>query len=93
MTQNTVTQLLPAVGALVAVRMEDLTIHCRVLDVKRSWDRIRLQVQPLAGDGLQWVDLSRVVSRLDSPDCTCGEGNGAGLGHSHDCARYGLEVL
>ena len=64
MTQNTVTQLLPAIGALVAVRMEDLTIHCRVLDVKRSWDRIRLQVQPLAGSGSQWVDISRITARL-----------------------------
>ena len=66
MTQNTVTQLLPAVGALVAVRMEELTIHCRVLDVKRSWDRIRLQVQPLTGSGSQWVDISRITARLDS---------------------------
>jgi len=65
-TQNTVTQLLPAVGALVAVRMEELTIHCRVLDVKRSWDRIRLQVQPLTGSGSQWVDISRITARLDS---------------------------
>ena len=66
MTRNTVNQLLPAIGALVAVRMEDLTINCRVLDAKRSWDRVRLQVEPLTGSGSQWIDLSRVSARLDS---------------------------
>ena len=65
MTQNTVTQLLPAVGALVAVRMEDMVINCRVTDAKSAWGQVRLQVEPLAGSGSQWVDISRITARLD----------------------------
>ena len=64
--QQTVTQLLPAVGALVAVRMEDMVINCRVTDAKSAWGQVRLQVEPLAGSGSQWVDISRITARLDS---------------------------
>ena len=65
MRQKTVTQLLPAVGALVAVRMEDMVINCRVTDAKSAWGQVRLQVEPLAGSGSQWVDISRITARLD----------------------------
>ena len=76
MTQNTVTQLLPAVGALVAVRMEDMVINCRVTDAKSAWGQVRLQVEPLAGSGSQWVDISRVTARLESAEALTGGANG-----------------
>ena len=62
--QKTVTQLLPAVGALVAVRMEDMVINCRVLDAESAWGQV--QVGPLSGSGSQWVDISRITARLDT---------------------------
>jgi hypothetical protein len=62
---QTATELIPAVGALVSVRFESVTVACRVTDAKRSWNVIRLQVEPLQGSGSQWVELPRIVERLD----------------------------
>ena len=74
MRQKTVTQLLPAVGALVAVRSEDLIINCRVLDAESAWGQVR--VEPLSGSGSQWVDISRVTARLESAEALTGGANG-----------------
>lgn len=52
--------MLPAVGAWVQVRFESLWIECEVIDVKNSWGKARLWIKPLAGEGCQWVELSRV---------------------------------
>lgn len=52
--------MLPAVGAWVQVRFESLWIECEVVDVKNSWGKARLWVKPLAGEGCQWVELSRI---------------------------------
>ena len=60
-TQQTVRELTPALGATVLVRFEDLTIECNVADVKNSWGKVRLLVEPLAGKGQQWVELGRLV--------------------------------
>jgi hypothetical protein len=59
----TVTEMLPAVGALVQLRAGsggELWIDCTVVDVKNSWGKNRLLVRPLAGDGQVWVELSSV---------------------------------
>jgi len=45
--------------------MEDMVINCRVTDAKSAWGQVRLQVEPLAGSGSQWVDISRITARLD----------------------------
>lgn len=49
----------PALGAWVQVRCEDLWIECEVKDIKNAYGRVRVLVQPLAGEGTQWVELSR----------------------------------
>jgi hypothetical protein len=59
--RNTVTELIPAVGAAVDVRFEGLTVTCAVLDAKNSWGKVRLLVAPLAGAGDQWIELGRLV--------------------------------
>ena len=89
-TPSTATELIPAVGTLVSVRFESVTVACRVTDAKKSWDKVRLEVTPLQGSGSQWVELPRVIGRLDvdSHACTCGEGNAPGLAHCVGCARY-----
>ena len=48
-------------GAEVLVRFEDLHIACRVRDSKMAYGRPRLLVEPLAGVGQQWIELSRLV--------------------------------
>jgi len=58
----TATQMYPCVGAEVMVRFEGLVFACKVVDVKTAWSKVRLQVQPVQGNGLQWVELGRVES-------------------------------
>jgi hypothetical protein len=67
-TQRTVRQLTPAVGASVRVRFEDLTIECKVMDAKNSYGKVRLLVQPVAGTGLQWIELGRLVAAESAQD-------------------------
>ena len=57
---NTATQMIIAVGSLVAVRLEGLEVHCKVVDVKNAYGRERLLVQPVAGEGRIWVEMSRI---------------------------------
>jgi hypothetical protein len=70
-TPSTATELIPAVGTLVSVRFESVTVACRVLDAKKSWDKVRLEVTPLQGSGSQWVELPRIAGRLDVDSGAC----------------------
>ncbi len=56
----TAREMIPAIGAVVLVRCEDLQVRCTVQDVKSSYGRSRLLVTPIAGTGAQWVELARV---------------------------------
>jgi hypothetical protein len=60
--RNTVNDLTPAVGARVLVRFEPLTIACVVMDAKNTWNKVRLLVVPVAGEGSQWIELGRLVA-------------------------------
>lgn len=48
------------IGKTVTVRLESLAVACKVLDVKQAYGNWRLLVEPVAGSGQQWVDVSRV---------------------------------
>lgn len=56
----TATEMMPAVGTIVLVACEQMNVACHVVDVKTSWGKRRLQVLPVAGNGTQWVELTRV---------------------------------
>lgn len=58
----TAREMVPAIGAevLIAVGVGDIACACKVMDVKTSWNQVRLLVQPLAGSGEAWVDSSRL---------------------------------
>jgi hypothetical protein len=56
----TALQMIPAIGQTVAVRFEDLTVTCKVVDVKYAYGRPLLDIEPVAGDGRQWVTVERV---------------------------------
>jgi hypothetical protein len=63
----TANEMAPAVGAIVVLRCESLTVNCRVADVKMAYGRPRLLVRPCMGEGEQWVELSRVVRLFGVP--------------------------
>ena len=63
---NTATQMIVAVGAIVAIRCESLEVSCIVVDVKNAYGRERMLVKPVAGDGSQWVEMSRVIRVVTS---------------------------
>ena len=53
--------MLPAIGTTILMRTEELKIAVIVTDVKSVYGKTRLQVRPVAGEGSQWIELSRVV--------------------------------
>ena len=54
---HTCSTLSPAIGPWVEVRFESL-----------CWGKVRLWVKPLAADGCQWVELSRIrVRGVEAP--------------------------
>ena len=67
----TCNEMIPAVGATVMVAFESIHVTCTVRDVKMSYGRPRLKVQPVNGSGEQWVDLARVrpADRVEMREC------------------------
>jgi hypothetical protein len=58
---TTAREMIPALGAHVFVRFQDLTFECWVKDVKNSYGKPRLLIVPVTGSGEQWVELGRVT--------------------------------
>ena len=58
---HTAKQMQPAIGQIIEVGFESISIHCKVLDVKSAWGKIRLLIKPFSGNGEQWIELSRVI--------------------------------
>lgn len=58
-----VAELSQFVGREGTLRMENLFIHVRVVDARKSYGKIQLQIQPVdtCGVGTQWVDAGRVI--------------------------------
>lgn len=62
MTQrHTVRELAPAIGARVHVRFESILVACTVRDAKSAWGKVRLLIEPVSGDGFQWIELERLA--------------------------------
>ena len=83
MATATCTAMMPAIGASVIVRFEQLHIGCTVKDVKNSYGQPRLLVVPLTGTGEQWVEMGRVINPSRSNvkfDCCPGQAF-----HSSNC--------
>jgi hypothetical protein len=58
----TAQEMYPACGHTVMVRFGDIDVECRILDVKQSWGKPRFLVTPMAGQGDQWVELTRMTA-------------------------------
>jgi len=50
----------PAIGQRVSVNFESVRVTCYVRNVKSSYGRLRLEVEPEMGSGKQWVEMSRL---------------------------------
>jgi hypothetical protein len=57
----------PAIGAEVSVSFESVRVLCRITDAKSAYGRARFLVAPLAGNGSQWVELSRIQVSNSEP--------------------------
>ena len=62
----TVNQMMMAIGKETMVRMEGLSIRCRIVDAKQAYGKVRLLVEPAAGMGCQWIEMSRISVLYES---------------------------
>lgn len=58
---TTAMEMTAVIGARVRVMFESLEIECSITDVKRVYGRVRYQVEPVSGNGRQWVEETRVL--------------------------------
>lgn len=56
----TAKQMSIAIGARVEYLAGDLSFACIVTDAKSSYGTARVQIKPVTGSGLMWVNLSSV---------------------------------
>ena len=63
---HTAAKMAVAIGQTVQVRVEAWTIPMKVIDAKSAWGNIRVEVEPLDGQGRAWIELSRIVIPSDS---------------------------
>lgn len=62
----TVRELEHLIGRLIVVRAAEFAVPCVVLDVKRSYGRIRYRVAARGGvTGEVWVQDDRIISGLE----------------------------
>ena len=48
-------------GQEIDVRCDGLTVACLIQDVKQAYGKMRFQVTPVNGDGLIWIEDSRIM--------------------------------
>ena len=63
---HTAAKMVIAIGQIVQVRVESWTIPMRVVDAKSAWGNIRIEVEPINGEGRAWIELSRIVTPVNS---------------------------
>ena len=56
----TAKEMIPTIDQDVLVNFDQIDVACIVRDVKSSYGRVRLLVEPVAGSGRQWVETSRL---------------------------------
>ena len=58
----TAREMVPALGSrvLISSGIGEIEIMVSVIDVKTSWNQVRLLVSPVSGSGSAWVELSRL---------------------------------
>ena len=56
----TVAQLASLIDSSVMVRFGEMLFSCKVINSKMSYGHVRLQVRPISGSGLQWIQIDRL---------------------------------
>ena len=54
----TVGDLAPAIGQEVSLKLDDMLVAVKVLDVRTVWKRIDCLITPVSGLGEKWVSVS-----------------------------------
>jgi hypothetical protein len=49
---------LGVVGKLAEIEIGGLVVTCRVLDTRKVFGRIEVQISPVQGKGEKWVDIA-----------------------------------
>ena len=62
---HTANKMIVAVGQIVNVRVESWTVPMRVRDAKSAWGNVRVEVEPVHGEGRAWIEMSRIVIPSD----------------------------
>jgi hypothetical protein len=58
---ETAASMIVLVGRSAMVRFEKVSVQCNIIDSRYQWGRTDLLVEPVGGDGQQWVEKSRVI--------------------------------
>jgi hypothetical protein len=66
----TAREMMPAIGQRVIARFESLLIVVSVKDERFVWGKPQVQITPLHGTGLQWVELGRISSLESRGPCS-----------------------
>lgn len=57
---NTAVAMQPYIGQAVSVEFDKVHVHCLIVDLRTVWGKTQYQIQPLAGEGVQWVEAGRI---------------------------------
>jgi hypothetical protein len=57
---ETAASMIVLVGTQQFIAYEEIHVLCNVLDSKYAWGELRLQIQPIGGQGKQWVSANRI---------------------------------
>lgn len=55
------------IGKQAAIRIGDLTVDVRIMNIRSAFGRIDYEVTPVAGTGSRWIDSNNVDS-IDSEE-------------------------
>lgn len=61
MATITAAEMIPTIGTSVLIWMEGLQVEVTVQNVRSVWGKQQIEVRPVAGAGVKWVDILRVI--------------------------------
>jgi len=53
------------VGKTGLVQLEKVNVGCQVIDVRNSWGNVQIQIKPICGSGLQWINANTFTIKND----------------------------
>ena len=62
----TTSELSQFIGQEGRYKTGSMTVNVRIIDTRKHWDRIDCLIQPVAGEGQQWVALTSLQLKAGS---------------------------